>query len=206
MAVFSFEVLACGSISLPSFEGARNRTPETFIESSHYRDDDEILGGFLNDDDYALMVEDVERQDAEFDWAWVKVPEGVQVTKPTTLAFELPKGTRIRLDPVVNASLKVAPGIEDEVRGSFTQAFELLDLEVVDGGDAEFEFGVAIVDYKADGTYIYFATVDPFIELEGRLTDLRSGERVLVFRTQEHGQTPALAAADVASGLVKFLR
>jgi hypothetical protein len=59
---------------------------------------------------------------------------------------------------------------------------------------------------KRDSTYIYWATVEPFIELEVRLRDVRTGENLLLLRNQAHSTTSDEAALRYADTLVKFLR
>ena len=209
VAAFGLSLLGaagCGSLNLSRLGGHEHHA-ETYLDSDDYHDGDEIVGRFLNDADYGLMVEDVERHDTELDWTWVELAEGSTLKHPTELGFNLSKYGKVRVLPVKNESLKVAPGVETAVRDAFVQAVGLLGLTVAgDGEPAPLELGVAVVDYKADKTYAYVAMIDPFIELEGRLRDTRTGKTLYLFRTQENGTTPAVAAADIASDVARFLR
>jgi len=194
-------VTGCGSVTLPG----SGRGPHTFIDSGDYRDGEEIVGVVLHDEDYAKMVEDIERNGADFNWGWVKALDG-KPARPATLAFDLTQYSTVRVLPVVNKSMKVAPEIEQAATDALIQAMQMLDLEVVDSESADLELEAAVVDYKSDRTYIYVGMLDPFIEMEGRLEDLATGETLLLFRHQEHGGTPADAAGDTAGQVAMFLR
>jgi len=99
----------------------------------------------------------------------------------------------------------VRPATLDGVRVAFTLALEQLGLTVVKDG-APLEMCVAIVDIKRDSTYAYVATIEPFIELEVRLRDAKTGENLVLIRNQAHSTTPEDAAIRYADVLVKFLR
>jgi len=179
--------------------------PDTFLHSDDYRDGEEIVGAVLTDEDYALMVEDIERHGADFNWGWVKAVDG-KPAAPKTLAFDVASFSRVRVLPVANKSMKVAPEISQAVHDALAQAMGLLDLEVVESGPADLELEVAVVDYTSASTFIWVATLDPFLELEGRLRDVDSGETLFLFRHQEHGATPSTAAGDTAGQIASFLR
>ena len=193
---------ACGSTS--GMLGSMGQ-PDTFLDSDDYREGEEIVGAVLDDEDYGKMVEDIERHGADFNWGWVKAVDG-KPAKPGALAFDLGDYRTVRVVPVVNKSLKVAPEIEQASTAALTEAMTLLGLEPVTSGSADLELEVAVVDYKSDSTYIYFGTLDPFLEMEGRLEDVSTGETLFLFRHQEHGGTPSAAAGDVAGQIASFLR
>lgn len=201
LALVSLVVAGCGSTGGLGGLGQ----PDTFINSDDYRDGEEIVGAVLTDEDYARMVEDIERHGADFNWGWVKAVDG-KPAAPKTLAFDLDSYDRVRILPVVNKSMKVAPEITEAVHDALSQAMQLLDLEVAESGPADLELEVAVVDYKSDSTFIFVATLDPFLELEGRLRETASGETLFLFRHQEHGATPATAAGDTAGQIASFLR
>lgn len=200
-----------------------------FVNSDDYKDGEEIVNVFLKEADYRLMVEDIQRNGEEFDWGWVKVAGatvapaaedeskkkgllkkfsrggGPDVSNPRQLGFDLSSYKTVSIPEVKNFSGVVPQHLPGEVRDAFVQAAQTLGLEVVKGkGDLELE--VAIVDIKRDSTYIYFANVQPFIELEMRLRDAKTGENLMLLRNQAHSDTPADAAMNYASSLVKFLR
>ena len=98
-------------------------------------------------------------------------------------------------------------GLEEEVGKYFAAALERLGLTVVgENAKADLELGVGIVDYKADKTYAYVAMIDPFIELEVRLRDLRAGRDLVLIRNQDHGNTPLEGAGDTAASLMLLLQ
>lgn len=202
-----------------------------FVESDDYQDGEEIVNVFLKEDDYRLMVEDIERNGEGFDWGWVKTagapapaPEqpagrksllkriklgggGGNSAEPKELGFSLGSYKTVFVPEVENFSGLIPPGTQERVRESFVLAMKEAGLEVVASEKgADLELKVAIVDIKRDSTYIYFANVDPFIELELRLKDLAAGEKLLLLRNQAHSNTPEDAALNYASSLLKFLR
>lgn len=198
-----------------------------FIESDDYKDGEEIVNVFLKADDYRMMIEDIERNGETFDWGWVKTAEsaaqpaaddkkglkrfrgrgGANPAEPKNLGFALSSYKTVSIPKVENHSGLIPPGVPDEVRESFAMAMKEAGLTVVDEGKkADLELKVAIVDYKSDSTYIYFANLDPFIELELRLRDVAAGENLILLRNQAHSSTPSSAALNYASTLLKFLR
>jgi hypothetical protein len=50
------------------------------------------------------------------------------------------------------------------------------------------------------------ARIDPFIEIELRLRDLKAGRDLLLLRNQAHSGTPTDAARRYATLLVRFLQ
>ncbi|MCZ7652542.1 MAG: hypothetical protein M5U13_15775 [Thermoanaerobaculia bacterium] len=179
---------------------------DTFLDSDDYRDGEEVVGAFLTDADYGKMIEDLEYRGVSFDWSWV-LAAGGRRHEPTALGFSLSSYRTIHVAPVRNVAGKIAPRIEEEVHEVLTEAMRQLGLEVVASPDAaDLVLGAAVVDYKADGTYVYFATVDPYVELEIRLHDRVAGQDLLLVRHRDHNKTPALGAADTAGDLMRFLR
>lgn len=176
----------------------------SFLRSDDYRDGEEVVGVLLTDEEYGMIVEDLTRNGAEVNWGWMDATSGNR-SEPRDLAFSIADYETVRVPAVENRSMKVAPEIEEETREAFVEALGLLGLEVVDG-DADLELDLAVVDYKSDQTFVWVTTLDPFVEIEGRLTDLRADKPLLLFRHQEHGGTPAAAAADTAGELVNLLR
>lgn len=201
-----------------------------FVNSDDYRDGEEIVNVFLKEEDYHLMVEDIERNGEGFDWGWVKtagsvVPAaqpsgkkglfkriklgggGPNLAEPKELAFSLSSYKTVSVPKVENFSGLVPPGTQEKVQEYFVMAMKEAGLEVVsDDKAADLELKVVIVDIKRDSTYVYFANIDPFIELELRLRDLETGENLILLRNQAHSNTPEDAALNYASSLLKFLR
>lgn len=178
--------------------------PDTFLTSDDYRDGEEIVGAHLTDEEYGRMVEDIERRGGELNWGWVAATGTPR--KPAQLAFDIGGYETVNLAPVKNESLIVSPGIEEATWTAFADALRLLGLQVVEGRQADLSMEIAIVDLKSDKTFIWVGTLDPFLELEGRLVDTDSMEPLLLFRHQEHGTTVETAASDTASEVLKFLR
>jgi hypothetical protein len=175
---------------------------DTFLGSDDYKEGEEVVGKFLTDDDYALMVEDVEFGDVDYDWLWAKATFKKK-DKIESLDFDVASYGTVTIPEVKNFSSSLEPGFEDHIREVFTAGMERLGLEVVESGGA-LTLGIAMVDYKSDSTYIYFGNVDPFIELEIRLS--AGDENLLLIRDQEHGNDTRAAATDSASELLKFLQ
>lgn len=219
----------CLSVLLILAESHAAHAQDTFIESDDYTDGNEIVNVFLKEADYRLMVEDIERNAEAFDWGWVKTaaapeaaPEqqktgklgrllrlprrGPNPAEPGALGFDLHTYKIVSVS-VQNFAGVVQPSTITAVREAFALAAGEMGLMVApEGAQADLELGVAIVDLKRDTTYVYFANVDPFIELEVRLRDGRAGENLVLLRNQSHSTTPEDAALNYANALVKFLR
>lgn len=222
------KALCMAAVSLCLVTGSA-RAAEYFNESDDYKDGEEIVNVFLKEDDYRLMVEDIERNGETFDWGWVKVagaePPSAEEPKkggvmgklrrggggrgnpaePRNLGFSFSSYKTVSIPKVENFSGMIPPETPVKVRDSFVQAMQTLGLEVVDGA-ADLDLKVAIVDLKRDSTFIYVGRVDPFIELELRLKDVKTGENLILLRNQAHSTTPEDAAFNYASTLLKFLR
>jgi hypothetical protein len=203
---FSLVVLLALTVACGSSGGALGGGggPDTFLTSDDYRDGEEIVGKLLTDEEYGRMVEDIARRGGEMNWGWVHA-DG-RPAKPGELLFDVGSYRTVRLAPVENVSLVVLPGLEEDTHEAFRQGLEQLGLQVVEQGDADLAMDLAIVDLKTDKTFIWVATLDPFVEIEGRLAETATGQPLLLFRHQEHGTTPSTAAADTVGEVLKFLR
>jgi hypothetical protein len=203
---------------------------DTYADSDDFKERTEVVNVFLHESEYRLMVEDIERNDEEFDWGWVKTSQaqpqsapaaeekkgrfarlrsrlprrGPDPTKPGALGFDLRSYGKVSLS-VQNFAGVVPEKTLAAVREAFTLAAQQLGLAVVKDG-APLELGIAVVDIKRDSTYAYVATIEPFIELEVRLRDAKTGENLVLIRNQAHSTTPEDAAFRYADVLVKFLR
>ena len=218
--------------------GALPATPafadDTFIESDDYKEGEEIVGVFLGDEEYAKMVEDIERGGQEFDWGWVLTPGWEERAASAEATEEEPKkkrgffrrrgnrGPKLEQEPgelafdlstygTVHVEVENFAGIvKDEeladIRESFELGMEQLGLEVVESGPADLDLDVAVVDINREGGGFGLIQVDPFIELEVRIRESGSGEDLLLIRNQEHGDTPNKAALETASQITMFLR
>jgi hypothetical protein len=176
---------------------------DTFIKSDDYKDGEEVVGKFLNDDDYRLMVEDIERNKQEFDWGWVRA-EG-KADKPKKLGFDVRAIKTVSIPtPSNHAGLIAASLIEPVAENAKLFAQQMGWTVVAAGQAADAELGIAIVDAKADRTFAVVATIDPFIELEVRLT--AAGQTVLLVRNQAHSNSPADASLKFMDELSKFLQ
>ncbi|MGE0641164.1 MAG: hypothetical protein AB7G12_02300 [Thermoanaerobaculia bacterium] len=179
---------------------------DSFLKSDDYKDGEEVVKVFLMDDDYARMIDDVERNDVDFDWAWVKTPNGKMKDKVKQLGFDLSGARTISIPQVRKFAKGMVPAaVLTAVRDNLAQGFSEMGLETVaSGGDLTFE--AVLVDYKKDSTQVLFAMIQPFIELEGRLTDNRSKDVWLVVRDQVHGDDAETAAFNFADNLTRFLK
>lgn len=217
-------VFSCLLVLLPQTAHAASY----FVESDDSRDGEEIVNVFLKEEDYRLMIEDIERNGEGFDWGWVKVAGttapvaqrsgkksllkriklggGGSATEPKELGFSLSSYKTVSVTKIENFSGLIPAGTQEKVQESFILAMKEAGLEVVPGEQgADLELKVAIVDVKRDSTYVYFANIDPFIELKLRLRDLKTGENLVLLRNQAHSNTPEGAALNYASSLLKFL-
>lgn len=187
-------------LSVPAVAGGN------FLKSDDYKDGEEVVKVFLMDEDYAKMIDDVERNDVDFDWAWVKTADGKMKDKVKTLGFDIKSAKTVAIPEVRKFSKGMVPDDTlKAVRESLVAGFKELGIETVaSGGDLSFE--AVLVDYKKDSTYAVVAMVKPFVELEARLKDNRSGETWMLIRDQSHGDDPAGAAFNFADELLRFLQ
>lgn len=179
---------------------------DTFIKSSDYKDGEEVVKVFLQDEDYSKMIDDVERNDVDFDWAWAKTADGKMKDKVKALGFDIRSAKTVSIPEVKKFHKGMVPDDTlKAVRESLSQAFKELGIETVaSGGDLTFE--AVLVDYKKDSTYAVYAMIKPFIELEARLKDNRSGETLMLIRDQSHGDDPESAAFNFADEIVRFVQ
>ena len=191
--------IAAALTSMPANAGA------TFLTSDDHKE--EVVGKFLTDADYGLMIEDLEFKDVEFDWGWVKTPDG-KLKKIKALGFDAKSYKTVRIPPVQDFSDSLSPELAAKVHESFERAAKSLGLEIVapDAKDAGLELGVAIIDLKREKTYAYVAMIDPYIKLEIRLKDVATGDNLLLVRNRAHSETPETAGLKCASEMMKFLR
>lgn len=175
---------------------------DTFIQSDDYKDGEEVVGKFLQDDDYKIMTEEFERNDQEFDWGWAKAQKPA---KPKNLLFDVKTIKTVAIPKPQNFAGLIANNLVDPVaENAKLFAQEMGWTVVAEGEAADAELAMAIVDAKADRTYAVVAMVDPFIELEVRLTI--GGEKVLLIRNQAHSNSPADASLKFMDELAKFLK
>lgn len=178
----------------------------TFLKSSDYKDGEEVVKVFLMDEDYAKMIDDVERNDVDFDWAWVKTADGKMKGEPKKLGFDISGAKTVAIPEVKKFHKGMVPAeVLGAVRDSLSQAFKELGIETVaTGGDLTFE--AVLVDYKKDGTFTPFGNIQPFVEIEARLKDNRSGETWMLIRDQSHGDGAEGGAFNFADNVIRFLQ
>lgn len=178
---------------------------DKFTQSDDYKDGQEITGKFLVDAEYQLMVDDVERNDEEFDWTWVYAEKPA---KPKNLKFSL-QGKKVFIPEVPNFAGLAAKNLPAAVKENFGEAMKFLGAELVaDAAAADYELGMAVVDadLEGGGWAPYVGKITPSVELEIRLKDLKSGQNLLLVRSQEHSSDVDQAVLSFADELSKFLR
>jgi hypothetical protein len=197
--VFAFFIVTCfvaGSFTTASASRKPSvKAPkDSFLASDDYQDDDEVVGVFLHDPDYALMKEDFTRNGAdEFDWGWA-VP-GLDIHKYSTVRV-VAKDDFGLLDS----------SLPDHVKKVFSAAMKRLHLKVVEGdAPADLELALDVVDFDADSHFAFVTTIKPMCELEMRLRDLKTNKNLLLVRNQEHAATPKKATTDMARHLLRML-
>ncbi len=186
---------------------ARSASGDSYLRSDEYQEGEEITNVYFKEPEYALIREEFEYRGMEFDWAWFKGSyggrRGKQFLGPS---FNISDYSTARVVIAGNFSPSLEDGLEEGVKGYFVKAFERLGLTVTEAGTADLELGIAIVDYKSDQTYAFVAMIDPFIELEVRLRDMRAGEDLVLIRNQDHNSTPLEGAGDTAAYLMAMLK
>lgn len=188
--------------------GAAHAGPDRYIDSSDYKKGEEIVGKFFGDEEYKLIVDDLERvdRDIELDWGWVQ-HSGKKPDKVKDLTFSLSDYRSIRIARPENHAIEMADGIEQKVQEYFTRVFERAGLTVATepGAAADLALDMAIVDLKSGATSVGWINIEPFIELELRLTDTAKDAVLLLARHQSHSSDPAAAAGKMAGELVRFI-
>lgn len=209
------------------------RAADTFIKSDDYEERETPVGVFLTDDDYRIMVEDIERNDTSFDWGWVLTPgfqdagtpppdtrpkalkwlprkDGQRLTDtPRELAFDFGDYKKIYIPPVENFAGIMKDDLLASIRDSFVEAVSMFNLEVVETREAaHLELAMATMDQMRNvaNVPVYGIRIEPFVLLELRLVDLATGQKLVLLRNRKHGPTPADAALNFADDFVKFLR
>lgn len=209
------------------------RAADTFLKSDDYEEREAPVGVFLTDDDYRIMVEDIERNDTSFDWGWVLTPgfddagapptdnrpkalkwlprrDGPKLTdSPRELAFDLRDYQKVYIPPVENFAGIMKEDLLVSIRDSFVEGVSMFNLAVVEAPqEAQLELALATVDQMRNvaNVPVYGIRVEPFVLLELRLVDLATGQKLVLLRNRKHGPTVADAALNFADDFVKFLR
>jgi len=227
-----FAVLAL-AIGLSALQPTLARANDSFLESDDYEEGESVHSVFLKEDDYRIMVEDIERNDTDFDWGWVLTP-GFQdagpppedtrhkalrwlprrsgqklVQQPRQLAFDLRDYRTIFIPQVENFAGIMKEDLLASIRESFIEGVKMFGLEVVDVRPSTgLELRLATLDQMRDvaNVPVYGIRVQPFLLLELELIDLETGQKLVLLRNRKHGNSVAEAALNFADDLVKFLR
>lgn len=176
---------------------------DTFIESDDYTEGEEVVGKHLNDDDYRLMIDDLERNGEDFDWGWVKAPG--KLTKLKALGFDPASYKSVVIPEVKNFAGLTAKDVPATIAEAFKLAAGELGWTVTEGS-GELELSMALVDIKRDSTFALYANVKPFIEVEIRLKDKKTGENLLLVRHQAHADSVEDVGLLIADSFAKFLK
>jgi hypothetical protein len=181
---------------------------ETFLESDEYDEDDEIVGKFLGDKDYRLLVDDVSRNGAELDWCWALAPDADgkrRSTRLKKLGFSFSSYHTVAVTKPANLA-GLTRGELDAIHDSLQGAMESLGLELVDDpGSADLVLEAAAVDMNRDYAGYGWIYIEPFVEVELRLHE-SSGKDLLLARHQIHGGNTFIASMNLGSELARFLR
>jgi hypothetical protein len=218
------------SIALLALAVASPLQAETFIESDDYKEGEEVVGKFLVDEEYAIMVEEFTRNGQEFDWGWALTPDWNPSAEPAAPQGGIRGRMRRRSGPKLDASPKqlgfqmsdyktaYVPEVQNfagivkpeelvQVRESLVSAVKEMGLTSVDSEDkADVVLETALVDLGREGGGFGLIQVQPFIELELRLRE-RAGDRTLFLgRTQKHAPDAFDASLTLASQVALVLR
>lgn len=180
---------------------------DRYIESNDYEDGEEVVGVFFGDAEYSKIVDDIERNDIDLDWGWVK-HRSKKDHEPKELAFSLADYESIRIAKPENHALELLDGIEQGVQDYFVRAFEREGFTVVTdpGAPADLFLDMAIVDLKSGGTSVAWIKIEPFVELEIEITDTATDEVLMLVRHQSHSSKPSVAAGKMAGEILRFLK
>lgn len=204
---------------------------DVFLETDTYKERDGVMGVFLGDAEYALIVEDFERNDVSFDYGWVRTPEFDQpaaepegkknflkrfgsrrpkrIQEPRQFAFNVADLGPVYVPPIQNFAGIFKGDQLEQFRAAFLQAVEALGLAVTENRDeAASELGLAVLDQMRSqaNVPVWGIQIKPFLLIELRWLDLASGENLLLLRNRKHGGDVEEAAMNFADDLVMFLR
>lgn len=180
---------------------------DVYSDTDDFKEGEEIVDVFLGIDEYSIMVEDIERNGEELDWGWALTAAGDRpVQEPKELGFDLSDFSTVRVPEVENFAGVMKDDELESVREALELAAKQLGLEAVRSGDADLELKAVVVDLSRKNRGFGLIKIDPYIEMEIRLRDLREGRDLLLLRNQEHADTPEDAALEYASQVAKFLR
>jgi hypothetical protein len=203
---------------------------ESFLESDDYKEGEEVVNVFLQDDEYAIMVEEWARKGQEFDWAWVLTPGwaapaapaadsggGVRgrlrgrsgpklEAKPKALGFSISDYKTAYVAPVGNFAGIVKPEELAQVQDALEQAIAEMGLQPGGADSADLVLESALVDLGREGGGFGLIQVQPFIELELRLRERESGRALFLARTQKHAPDAFDASLTLASQVALVLR
>lgn len=160
----SFRTLAVAVLVLLVGGATAGNAADSFLESDDYKEGEEIVNVFLQEEDYRIMADDFERRGQSFDWGWALTPQwerqagadaeqdgGGEEKKgllgrfrgrggpklenePKELAFDVTSYRTVRIPEVENFAGIVSPEELGGIRDAFVLAMEQLGLEVVGGG------------------------------------------------------------------------
>lgn len=180
---------------------------DVYLDTDDYKEGEEVVDVFLGREEYSIMVEDIERNGEQLDWGWVLTSAGDRpVQEPKELAFDLSDYSTVRVPEVENFAGVMKDEELASVRDALEGAAKQLGLEAVESGDADLELKAVVVDLSRKNRGFGLIKIDPYIELEIRLRDLRENRDLLLLRNQEHADTPEDAAFEYASQMARFLR
>ncbi|HNU82383.1 MAG TPA: hypothetical protein PKO05_02980 [Thermoanaerobaculia bacterium] len=219
-------------VCLFAFPGVSAPAQEVFLESDDYEERKGPIGVFLGDEDYALMVEDIERNGVKFDWGWARTPDvdnpappperkgklldrmrlrrPKRIQKPNVLGFHVSQIGPVHVPPIKNFAGIFKGDQLEQFRTAFLAAVEALGLTVTDDrSSAASELGLAVLDQmrsQFNGPVPFGISIKPFLLIELRWLDLASGDNLLLLRNRKHGGDMEEAAMNYADDLVMFLR
>lgn len=181
-----------------------------FLKSDDYEEGEEIVDVFLGPDDYAVMMDDFERRDQDFDWGWALTQGAtgkgkIKEKHLKNLGFDIQSYSSVTIAPVENHAGIVKDEELQEIGEAWEAVFDQLGIDVVPQG-GELLFESAIVDINREGGGFAFVKIEPFVEFEIRLRDTKNDRDLLLIREQEHNETPEGSAMDIANALVLFFR
>lgn len=201
-----------------------------FVDSDDFQEGEEVINVFLHEPEYRIMIESIERNSKEFDWGWTLTPgwapssdadappEGKKRRKrrsgpkteqePKSFAFSWSDYRTIRIPEVANHAGIVRDEEIEAIRKLMATVAEQLGLEPQMSASAatDLEISAAVVDLDRQGGGFGFIQVQPFIEIEVRIRDLKNDRDLVLIRNQEHAGTPEDAATEMFSDMIQFLR
>ena len=178
---------------------------ESFLDSEDYKSGEEAVGLLLIDEEYGKLIQEAEHRDRKLDWAWAAGQWDKR--KLESLGFSIGDYRSIVIQPPSDHTMEQVEGLTDRLHEAMTISCKRLGWTPREQGELVLE--MAIVDvFDADGvgfTNFFNATGKHSAEFEFRLSDVKTGNILLLVRHETHSANLLGATWRASAHLTEFL-